>query len=149
VIGGFFQLASRRYENGSIIITSNQSLGWWGEVFGDAVIASTILPPAPPFDHDQYQGRKLQTQMEAQGRTAQIRTRGTAGDIKNAVSRRTGEGGDPSRSPVRHKPERGISSANGGDFRVLMTGASDCVRRDVDQDSQSPTSRYVVGLLMT
>jgi hypothetical protein len=44
--------------------------------------------------------------------------------MKNAVSRRTGEGGNPSRSPVRHKPERGISSANGGDFRVLMTGAS-------------------------
>ena len=34
---------SRRYERGSIIITSNQSLGAWGEVFGDAVIASAIL----------------------------------------------------------------------------------------------------------
>ena len=34
---------SRRYEHGSIIITSNQSLGAWGEVFGDAVIASAIL----------------------------------------------------------------------------------------------------------
>jgi DNA replication protein DnaC len=39
----FFQLVSRRYERGSIIITSNQSLGGWGEVFGDAVIASAIL----------------------------------------------------------------------------------------------------------
>jgi DNA replication protein DnaC len=40
----FFQLGSRRYERGSIIIiTSNQSLGAWGEVFGDAVIASAIL----------------------------------------------------------------------------------------------------------
>jgi DNA replication protein DnaC len=27
----FFQLVSRRYERGSIIITSNQSLGAWGE----------------------------------------------------------------------------------------------------------------------
>jgi hypothetical protein len=35
-----FQLVSRRYERGSIIITSNQSLGAWGEVFGDNVIAS-------------------------------------------------------------------------------------------------------------
>ena len=34
---------SRRYERGSIIITSNQSLGAWGEVFGDQVIASAIL----------------------------------------------------------------------------------------------------------
>lgn len=39
----FFQLVSRRYERGSIIITSNQSLGAWGEVFGDAVIASALL----------------------------------------------------------------------------------------------------------
>src|SRR6266851_4754634 len=39
----FFQLVSRRHERGSIIITSNQSLGAWGEVFGDTVIASAIL----------------------------------------------------------------------------------------------------------
>ena len=39
----FFQLVSRRYERGSIIITSNQSLGAWGEVFGDTGIASAIL----------------------------------------------------------------------------------------------------------
>ena len=38
-----FQLVSRRYERGSIIITSNQSLGAWGDVFGDPVIASAIL----------------------------------------------------------------------------------------------------------
>ena len=38
-----FQLVSRRYERGSIVITSNQSLGAWGEVFGDSVIASAIL----------------------------------------------------------------------------------------------------------
>jgi DNA replication protein DnaC len=36
-------LVSRRYERGSIIITSNQSLGAWGEVFSDTVIASAIL----------------------------------------------------------------------------------------------------------
>lgn len=39
----FFQLISRRYEKGAIILTSNQSLGAWGEVFGDSVIASAIL----------------------------------------------------------------------------------------------------------
>ena len=39
----FFQLVSRGYERGSIIITSNQSLGAWGEVSGDPVIASAIL----------------------------------------------------------------------------------------------------------
>lgn len=39
----FFQLISRRYERGSIILTSNQSLAAWGEVFGDPIIATAIL----------------------------------------------------------------------------------------------------------
>lgn len=39
----FFQLISRRYERGAIIVTSNQSLGAWGDVFGDPVIATAIL----------------------------------------------------------------------------------------------------------
>lgn len=39
----FFQLVSRRYERGAILLTSHQSLGAWGEVFGDTVIASAIL----------------------------------------------------------------------------------------------------------
>ena len=39
----FFQLVSRRYERGATILTSNQSLGAWGEVFGDPVIATAIL----------------------------------------------------------------------------------------------------------
>jgi len=40
----FFQLVSRRYEKGSVLLTSNQSLASWGEVFGDdKVIATAIL----------------------------------------------------------------------------------------------------------
>jgi DNA replication protein DnaC len=39
----FFQLVSRRYERGPMILTSNQSFGAWGEVFGDRVIATAIL----------------------------------------------------------------------------------------------------------
>jgi DNA replication protein DnaC len=39
----FFQLISRRYEKGAILLTSNQSLGGWGQVFGDQVIATAIL----------------------------------------------------------------------------------------------------------
>ncbi len=39
----FFQLISRRYERGPMILTSNQSFGNWGEVFGDRVIATAIL----------------------------------------------------------------------------------------------------------
>jgi DNA replication protein DnaC len=39
----FFQLISRRYERGPMILTSNQSFGAWGDVFGERVIATAIL----------------------------------------------------------------------------------------------------------
>lgn len=39
----FFQLISRRYERGPMILTSNQPFGAWAEVFGDRVIATAIL----------------------------------------------------------------------------------------------------------
>ena len=39
----FFQLVSRRYERGSLLVTSNRSVGEWGEVFGDPVVATAIL----------------------------------------------------------------------------------------------------------
>lgn len=38
-----FQLVSRRYERGSIIITSNKSFAEWGTVLGDDVLATAIL----------------------------------------------------------------------------------------------------------
>jgi DNA replication protein DnaC len=39
----FFQLICARYENRSIIFTSNKSYSQWGEIFNDTVIASAIL----------------------------------------------------------------------------------------------------------
>ena len=39
----FFQLVSRRYEAGAILLTSNRSVAEWGEVFSDAVVATAIL----------------------------------------------------------------------------------------------------------
>jgi DNA replication protein DnaC len=39
----FFQLVSRRYERGSLLVTSNRSVGEWGQVFGDPVVATAIL----------------------------------------------------------------------------------------------------------
>ena len=39
----FFQLVSRRYERGSMLITSNRSVGEWGTVLGDPVVATAIL----------------------------------------------------------------------------------------------------------
>jgi DNA replication protein DnaC len=39
----FFQLVSRRYERGSMLITSDRSVGEWGTVLGDPVVATAIL----------------------------------------------------------------------------------------------------------
>jgi DNA replication protein DnaC len=38
-----FQLVSRRYERGTMIITSNKSFAEWGGVLGDEVLATAIL----------------------------------------------------------------------------------------------------------
>lgn len=38
-----FELVSRRYERGAIILTSNKSYGEWGSLFPDVAIASAIL----------------------------------------------------------------------------------------------------------
>jgi hypothetical protein len=39
----FFQLVARRYERGSLLITTNQLITHWGTVFGDDVLAAAIL----------------------------------------------------------------------------------------------------------
>jgi DNA replication protein DnaC len=39
----FFQLVARRYEHGSLLVTSNRSVGEWSEVFGDPVVTTAIL----------------------------------------------------------------------------------------------------------
>ncbi len=38
-----FQVISKRYEKGSIILTSNKTFSEWGQVFGDEVLATAIL----------------------------------------------------------------------------------------------------------
>ncbi|MEU5547523.1 ATP-binding protein, partial [Streptomyces sioyaensis] len=38
-----FQVISKRYETGSILLTSNKTFSEWGQVFGDDVLATAIL----------------------------------------------------------------------------------------------------------
>ena len=38
-----FQLVSRRYQKGSIVLTSNKSYADWGDIFSDSVLASALL----------------------------------------------------------------------------------------------------------
>ena len=39
----FFALVGRRYERGSMLVTSNRSVSEWGTVLNDAVVATAIL----------------------------------------------------------------------------------------------------------
>jgi len=39
----FFRLLVRRYERGSLVVTSNKGFTDWGEVFNDHVLATAIL----------------------------------------------------------------------------------------------------------
>lgn len=43
----FFRLLVRRYECGSLIVTSNKSFADWGEVFNDHVLTTAILDRLP------------------------------------------------------------------------------------------------------
>jgi DNA replication protein DnaC len=38
-----FALVSRRYERGSIIVTSNRGFEQWGEILGDAIVAAALI----------------------------------------------------------------------------------------------------------
>lgn len=37
------QVTSKRYEKGSVILTSNKTFSEWGQVFGDEVLTTAIL----------------------------------------------------------------------------------------------------------
>ncbi len=39
----FFQLVAKRYESGSIIVTTNKPFEQWGEIFNDDIVAGAIL----------------------------------------------------------------------------------------------------------
>ena len=43
VANGFFQLVAARYEKRPIILTTNQPLSKWGDVFGDYTLANAII----------------------------------------------------------------------------------------------------------
>lgn len=59
----FFQLISKRYEQGSIIITTNKPFEEWGEIFQDDVVASAILDRLLHHCHNFFiQGKSFRLQ---------------------------------------------------------------------------------------
>ncbi|MCT1829231.1 IS21-like element helper ATPase IstB [Brevibacterium luteolum] len=59
----FFQLVAARYEQGSILITSNLSFSRWGEIFSDDIVASAMIDrlvhhaEVLPLDGDSYRAK--------------------------------------------------------------------------------------------
>jgi len=39
----FFEVISKRYENGSVIISTNKSFEQWMDIFSDSVLSSAII----------------------------------------------------------------------------------------------------------
>ena len=73
----FFQLVARRYERGSMLITTNQLIGQWGAVFGDDILAAAILDRLLHHSHT----------LLIQGESYRLRQKKKAGLLGNAAGR--------------------------------------------------------------
>src|SRR6185312_15090583 len=63
-----FALIARRYERGSIIVTSNRGFEAWGEILGDAMVAAALI------DRLVHHA----TMVPLKGKSYRLRERGTA-----------------------------------------------------------------------
>jgi len=63
-----FALVSRRYERGSIIVTSNRGFEAWGEILGDAMVAAALIDRLIHHAHI----------VTLKGKSYRLRQRGTA-----------------------------------------------------------------------
>lgn len=81
----FFEIVRRRYENGSMMITTNRNFEDWGTLFGDKVIASAIIDRI--VHH-----------------AAIVKLSGTSYRVKNLIELQELFGNNESESPKRGRP---------------------------------------------
>lgn len=113
----FFQLISRRYERGSIIITSNQSLGAWREVFGVTVIASAML--------DRLLHHSITTNIKGEASDSRRGSRPACSNPNSRINRPHDSGsslwsGEEATDPPRAPPQAGTNPR--GDFQMINRG---------------------------
>ena len=70
-----FALVARRYERGSIIVTSNRGFEAWGEILGDAMVAAALIDRLVHHAH----------MVTLKGKSYRLRERGTAGAPAAAI----------------------------------------------------------------
>lgn len=78
----FFRLLVRRYERGSLIVTSNKSFADWGEIFNDHVLATAILDRLLPHA----------TTLNIKGESYRLREKKKAGLFGRRSAAELGEG---------------------------------------------------------
>jgi DNA replication protein DnaC len=79
----FFQLVNRRYERGSLLVTTNQRVSEWGTVFGDEVLATAILDRLLHHSHA----------LLISGESYRLREKRRSGLIRSRLSESEGETG--------------------------------------------------------
>jgi IstB-like ATP binding protein len=90
-------LVSRRYERGSIAVTSNRGFEQWGEILGDAMVAAAL---SDRLVHHA-------TMITLKGKSYRLRERGTGTRARRSGSVATRlrlSGGQPLQSPLRGAP---------------------------------------------
>jgi DNA replication protein DnaC len=89
----FFQLVNRRYEKGSLLVTTNQRVSDWGTVFGDEVLATAILDRLLHHSHT----------LLISGESYRLREKRRSGLIRSRLVETDGEPGrrepDPTSGP--------------------------------------------------
>jgi DNA replication protein DnaC len=90
----FFQLVARRYERGSLLITTNQLITQWGTVFGDDVLAAAILDRLLHHSHT----------LMIQGESYRLKQKRKAGLVAAAQPRsRRALAGEPARADKENR----------------------------------------------
>lgn len=97
----FFQLVNRRYERGSLLVTTNQRVSEWGTVFGDEVLATAILDRLLHHSHT----------LLISGESYRLREKRRSGLIRSRLADSEGEPGPgEAEKPVGSEPRRGGKS---------------------------------------
>jgi DNA replication protein DnaC len=88
----FFQLVNRRYERGSLLITTNQRVSEWGTVFGDEVLATAILDRLLHHSHT----------LMITGESYRLREKRKSGLFRSGLA----TAGPEPEDPPRNRPEK-------------------------------------------
>ena len=115
----FFRLLVRRYERGSLIVTSNKSFADWGEVFHDQILATAFMDRL--LHHA--------TTLNIKGESYRLREKKKAG----LLGRRSVTAAEEVSADVSPEHDnRTISSANRGHLTSVITGQPTSVLTPTD-----------------